>query len=306
MFQFYARITIFSIMNNYQTQQQNTKFWPWKSWQICYNTQGDQGDAIILVHGFGASWGHWRKNIPVLAQNYRVFAIDLIGFGASAKPDPQLINYTFETWSNLIADFTREVVKTPAFLVGNSIGCVVIMQTVIDYPDLFLGVCLINCSLRLLHDKKRDKLPFYKNYGSMLLQNLLSIDWVGEWFFQQIAKREVVKKILLQAYHNKEAVTEELIDILMHPVNDQGAKDVFIAFTRYSQGPLPEELLSKLPCEAIIIWGKNDPWEDFNLGQEFAKFPAVKKFIPLENIGHCPQDEAPELVNQIVKDWIST
>jgi pimeloyl-ACP methyl ester carboxylesterase len=40
------------------------------------------------------------------------------------------------------------------------------------------------------------------------------------------------------------------------------------------------------------------------LGRELAKFPAVEKFIPLEGVGHCPQDEAPELVNPILLDWI--
>ena len=40
-----------------------------------------------MIHGFGASVGHFRKNIPVLAgEGYRVYAIDLLGFGASDKP----------------------------------------------------------------------------------------------------------------------------------------------------------------------------------------------------------------------------
>ena len=43
----------------------------------------------------------------------------------------------------------------------------------------------------------------------------------------------------------------------------------------------------------------------FALGQEFAKFDTVEKFIPLEGVGHCPQDEAPELVNLILLEFIS-
>ena len=36
----------------------------------------------------------------------------------------------------------------------------------------------------------------------------------------------------------------------------------------------------------------------------YYNFPQVQKFIPLEGVGHCPQDEAPELVNSILLDWI--
>ncbi|MEO0687456.1 MAG: alpha/beta hydrolase, partial [Cyanobacteria bacterium J06649_11] len=102
-----------------------------------------------------------------------------------------------------------------------------------------------------------------------------------------------------------EAVTDDLIDILMTSASDPGAAAVFLAFTAYSQGPLAEDLLPKLPCPAIILWGTADPWEPIELGRELAEFPQVMKFIPLEGIGHCPQDEAPELVNPILQDWIS-
>ena len=71
--------------------------WMWRGYQINYRTAGSTGAAVLLIHGFGASVGHWRKNIDVLAENCRCYAIDLIGFGASAKPKPGTeIEYTFE------------------------------------------------------------------------------------------------------------------------------------------------------------------------------------------------------------------
>jgi pimeloyl-ACP methyl ester carboxylesterase len=52
------------------------------------------------------------------------------------------------------------------------------------------------------------------------------------------------------------------------------------------------------------LWGTEDPWEPVDLGRELANYPQVEKFIPLEGLGHCPQDEAPEIVNPILQDWI--
>ncbi|MEJ1936627.1 alpha/beta fold hydrolase [Nostoc sp. NIES-2111] len=287
------------------TTSTSTKTWIWRGFPICYQTQGTVGPAVVLVHGFGASWSHWRKNIPVIAQNCRVYAIDLIGFGGSAKPQPDTeITYTLETWGEQLADFCREVVGEPAFLVGNSIGCIVVMQAVVSNPEIGLSVALLNCSLRLLHDRKRETLPWSRRYGAPLLQRVLSVKPIGQFFFRQVAQPKTVRKILLQAYVNSEAVTEELVDILTAPASDPGAVAVFLAFTSYSSGPLPEDLLPLLPCPAIIIWGAKDPWEPIELGRELINYPQVLKFIPLEGVGHCPQDEAPELVNPLLQDWI--
>ncbi len=242
----------------------------------------------------------------MLASTCRCYALDLIGFGGSAKPTPGIeIEYTFETWGQQIADFCREVAGGSAILVGNSIGCIAAMQAAVDNPDIALGVALLNCSLRLLHDRKRATLPWYRRHGTPIIQQILTVKWIGQLFFNQLAKPKVVRKILMQAYKNPEAVTDELIDLIMAPASDVGAVEVFLAFTRYSSGPLPEDLLAVLPCPAIILWGTEDPWEPVVLGRKLANFPQVQKFIPIEGVGHCPQDEAPELVNPILQEWIS-
>lgn len=281
------------------------KVWQWQNHEIVYDSFGTSGPPVIFIHGFGASSGHWRKNLPVLGQNCRCWAIDLIGFGFSAKPKPEEeIDYTFTTWARQIKDFTREVVGDRAFLVGNSIGCIVALQAAVDSPELFLGVAAINCSLRMLHEKKLATAPWYKKLGAPWLQNLLSNQAIGNFFFQQIAKPDTVRKILLQAYSRREAVTDELVKIILEPAKTPGAVDVFLAFIRYSQGPLAEDLLPILPCRAILLWGTEDPWEPIALGKELAAYPTVEKFIALKDLGHCPQDEAPEIVNPILLDWI--
>ena len=61
------------------------------------------GKPLLFVHGFGASIGHWRKNIAVLSKDYKVYAIDLIGQGRSDKP---LIAYTMELWAEQVAGRT--------------------------------------------------------------------------------------------------------------------------------------------------------------------------------------------------------
>jgi pimeloyl-ACP methyl ester carboxylesterase len=280
--------------------------WPWQGLPIRYQAAGTGGTPLVLIHGFGASSDHWRKNIAVLGETQRVYAVDLVGFGKSVKPTPgDPVPYTFETWGQLVVDFCREVVGEAAVLVGNSIGCVVAMQAAVMAPDQVRAIAMLDCSLRLLHDRKRATLPWYRSAPAPIFQTLLGVRPFGNFFFSRLARPQVIRRVLQQAYGRQEAVTDELVDLLITPARDAGAADVFLAFVRYSQGPLPEDLLPQLTCPVLMIWGTEDPWEPVEMGRELAQFPAVQKFVPLEGVGHCPQDEAPELVNPLLLDWVS-
>ncbi|MGD1930795.1 MAG: alpha/beta fold hydrolase [Leptolyngbyaceae cyanobacterium] len=280
--------------------------WPWQGLPIRYQKAGTTGAPILLIHGFGASSDHWRKNLPVLAATNQVYAIDLLGFGKSVKPSPgDPITYTFETWGQLVVDFCRDVIGEATFLVGNSIGCIVAMQAAVMAPKQVRAIALLDCSLRLLHDRKRSTLPWYRGAPTPLFQALLGIRPLGHFFFSRLARPNFIRNVLKQAYGREEAVTDELVNLLIEPAKDEGAADVFLAFVRYSQGPIAEDLLPQLQCPALFLWGDADPWEPIELGREYANYPTVEDFIVLEGVGHCPQDEAPELVNPLLRDWVA-
>jgi pimeloyl-ACP methyl ester carboxylesterase len=283
-----------------------SQFWQWKTFAIRYQHAGDQGPVIVLIHGFGASSDHWRKNIPEWSRSCRVYALDLLGFGGSAKPKPGFpLSYTFETWGSLLSDFCQEVIREPVFLVGNSIGCIVALQKAVGAG--VLGVVLLNCSLRLLHERKIASLPWYRRWSTPVIQKALGYPPLGRYFFSQLARPQTVRNLLKEAYQKTEAVTDELVNLILKPALDPGAADVFLAFIQYSQGPLAEDLLPQVQCPVLILWGEADPWEPIGLAQqEFSRFPQVTDFIPLAGLGHCPHDEDPERVNPLVLNWIQS
>lgn len=282
-----------------------THYWPWKGLTICYQQSGTKGSPILLVHGFGAHSAHWRKNLPALGQQHRVYAIDLVGYGQSDKPKPgEVIDYTFETWGEQVLAFCREVIGEPTYMAANSIGCVVAMQAAVMAPDWVTGLVLIDCSLRLLHDRKRQMLPWYRSAPTPYIQKILNYRPLGQFFFARLATPRTVSRVLKQAYGRPEAVTDELVQLLLAPASDPNAVDVFLSFISYSQGPIPEDLLPQLTCPTHIIWGEVDPWEPLALARAYEHYPAVQDFVVLPGIGHCPQDEAPEQVNPLILDWV--
>jgi pimeloyl-ACP methyl ester carboxylesterase len=285
----------------------STKTWLWQGFTIRYQQMGETGVPILCIHGFGASSDHWRKNLPVYGQQHQAFAIDLIGFGLSDKPTPNApLPYTFETWGQQIVDFCRDVIGQPTYLVANSIGCVVAMQAAINAPEWVRGIVMLNCSLRLLHDRRRAEIPWHQRLSTPLVQQLLGYPALGRFFFARIARPQVIRNLLNQAYHRREEVTDQLIEAILAPAQTTGAAEVFLAFVRYSQGPLPEDLLPELTCPVWIIWGQADPWEPVAMGRNLSQYPMVQEMVELEGVGHCPQDEAPELVNPLVLDWIAS
>ena len=88
------------------------KKWQFQGHEVNYIDVGKDGDKkkppLLLIHGFGASIYHWRYNIPVLARDYHVYAIDLLGFGLSDKP---IIDYSAELWRDQALAFIKEVVR---------------------------------------------------------------------------------------------------------------------------------------------------------------------------------------------------
>ncbi|MEW5304367.1 MAG: hypothetical protein WDW36_006980 [Sanguina aurantia] len=279
-----------------------------KEHQIRYQRSGESGEALLLVHGFGGNCDHWRKNTPALGANYRAFSIDLLGYGYSDKPDPrgqpQNSLYCFETWGEQLASFTQEMIQSPAFLICNSVGGLAGLQASITHPELVRGVQLLDISLRGLHASRINPLarPFLSAFQKLLRETDL-----GTAFFGTVATTRTVTNILKQAYGDKSAVTEELVDKILTPGLRPGAAAVFLDFISYSGGPLPEELLAATTRPVSILWGAADPWEDVVKGRAlFASYPMVTEFVELPGVGHCPMDEAPVQVNALISKFVSS
>ncbi|KAH6809042.1 alpha/beta-Hydrolases superfamily protein [Perilla frutescens var. frutescens] len=294
-----------SVDDGAEESQAKTSTWNWKGYSIRYQRAGTSGPALVLIHGFGANSDHWRKNLPVLAESHRVYAIDLIGYGYSDKPNPKNLQvdnfYTFETWASQLNDFCMEVVKDEVFFVCNSIGGLVGLQAAVMDPGICKGIILFNISLRMLHIKKQ---PWYGRPLIKSFQSLLRNTALGKFFFKTVATAESVRNILCQCYYDTSQVTDELVKMILDPGLEPGAAEVFLEFICYSSGPLPEELLPLVKCPVLVAWGDKDPWEPIDLGKAYAQFDSVEDFIVLPNVGHCPQDEAPQLANPLITSFV--
>ncbi|KAG0621158.1 hypothetical protein M758_4G273800 [Ceratodon purpureus] len=284
--------------------------WLWRDYKINYALSGC-GKPLILVHGFGGNVGHFARLIPFLAESHRVYAIDLLGFGASDKPTN--IEYGPDLWAELVCEFAKEFAGEGSVLVGNSIGSLCVLAAVAKAgSDLFKGVVLLNCAgamnrkglaqdglvLRLIA-------PIF-----VIVEYLLQQPKVANYLFNKFRSKDNVKQILQQqAYRDKEAVTEQLVDILHHPSTDEGALDVFVKVFTGEPGPRPEVMVPKINVPLLLLWGEKDPWTPANgpVAKYFRTVAAERdnafvKILP--DVGHCPHDDRPELAAEEIISFL--
>ncbi|XWS54408.1 hypothetical protein CRYUN_Cryun10bG0087200 [Craigia yunnanensis] len=289
--------------------------WQWKgqysiNYFVSSSSNAESNPPLLLAHGFGASIPHWRRNIGTLTQDYTVYAIDLLGFGASDKP--QGFSYTMEAWAQLILDFLNEVVQKPTMLIGNSVGslaCVIAASE--SSQNLVRGLVLLNCAggmnNKAIVDDWRIKLLLPLLW---LFDFLLKQKGIATAIFERAKQRDNLRNILLSVYGNKESVDDELVEIINGPANDEGALDAFVSIITGPPGPNPVQLMPRINLPVLVLWDDQDPFTplDGPVGKYFSSPPSqlsnLSLFV-LEGVGHCPHDDKPDLVHEKLLPWLA-
>jgi pimeloyl-ACP methyl ester carboxylesterase len=274
--------------------------WNWQGHTIKYTVVGT-GRPLLLIHGFGASLGHWRRNIPALAAGgHQVFAIDLLGFGGSSKP---ALDYTLELWQELLFDFWQAHIQQPTVFVGNSIGGLLCLMMLADHPETAAGGVLLNSAGGMNHRPGELNPPLRTMMAAFTY--LVKSPIFGPLVFNQIRQKHRIRRTLAQVYRNRDAITDELVDMLYAPSCDEGAQKVFASVLTAPPGPKPDELLPKVRVPLLVLWGADDPWTPIsgaNVYQQLAEVPV--KFVSIPDAGHCPHDDRPEVVNALILEWL--
>ena len=292
--------------------------WKWKNWQISWSlskkSNCQNNINILLVHGFGASKKHWRHNQDFLGQVFNCYTIDLLGFGESSQPSALLnyesykensVKYSFDLWSNQISKFCTEVIKSPVYLVGNSIGGVIALKAAEILKDNCKGVILIDCAQRTMDDKRLKKSDILMNLLRPVLKTIVRQRVISNTLFTRAANPKVIKKILEQAYPSRKNVDEELIQILYQPTQRKNSKEAFRGFINLFNDYLATDLFGKVNAPIQLIWGEKDPWESLVEAQEWKKeFENIKRLDIIKGAGHCPHDEEPEKTNKLICEFL--
>ena len=294
-----------------------SEIWKWKNFEITWSLSKksyENNINILLIHGFGASKKHWRYNQDFLGKTFNCYAIDLLGFGESSQPKALLnyetqkknsIKYSFDLWSNQISSFCSEVIKSPVYLVGNSIGGVIALKAAETLQDECKGAILIDCAQRTMDDKRLNKSDILMNLFRPIIKTLVRQRIISNTLFARAANPKIIKKILEQAYPSGKNIDAELIEILYEPSRRKNSKEAFRGFINLFDDYLAPDLLNKVNIPIQLIWGEKDPWESLDEAKEWKKkFSNITRLDIIKGAGHCPHDEEPEKTNQLICEFL--
>ena len=296
--------------------------WVWRGWQIRYTYQRTSPEnhlerpPLILIHGFGAAIEHWRHNIPVLSQKHTVYALDLLGFGASRKAATE---YQIALWVEQVYDFRQTFVGQPVVLVGNSIGSLVCLAAAAAHPEMVRGIAMLN-----LPDVsvRQEMLPQWLQPVVEWLQPVVATIQgivasppllkasppLFKVLFQVLRLPSVIRLWAEIAYVNPAAISDELVEILAAPAQDEGAGKTFVALCqamlRPNFAPAAKSILPTLTQPILLIWGLQDRMVPPSLAQTLAALNPEIELVELEQVGHCPHDERPDVFNPILLRWL--
>ena len=200
------------------------------------------GDPVVLIHGSGpgvTSYANWRLVLPALAENFRVVAPDMVGFGFSERPAN--IEYGVQTWADQVVGLMDTLELPKAHLVGNSFGGAIALRVATQHPDR-VGKLVLMGSMGV---------PFPITEG-------LERVWGYEPSFENM------RKVLDVFAYSRDLVNDELAEVRYRGSIQPGFQESFAAMfpaprQRWVEAMCtPEDDIRRLPHRTLIVHGRED------------------------------------------------
>jgi len=253
------------------------------------------GPTIVLLHGGGpgaSSWSNFAKNIPVLAQQFHVIAVDQPGYGRSDKPTehPQYFRHSASALKDLLDTIG---ITDRVHLLGNSLGGGAAVRFALDYPDRAGRLVLMGPGGLSLNLFAPDPTEGVRNLGKFAYQ----------------PTRENLEAFLRIMVFDQKLITDELIDerfaAASAPESLAAAKAMGRSFSssEFELGMLWRDAY-KLRQRVLLIWGREDRVNPIDGALVALKMiPRVQLHV-FGGCGHWAQLEKFDEFNRLASDFL--
>ena len=260
-----------------------------------YWALGDGKSSVILLHGLGSYIEYWGDNVAALAQGRRVYALDLVGFGRSDKPQ---VSYSIPYLTEFVQKFMIVQDVDRATLIGESLGGAIALRFALQYP----------------HQVEKLVLAASAGLGKeiSIFLRMMSLPILGELVARP--NRKGTNQTLRQLFHDQDLITDQRIEEGYSMSSLPGAQRCFLSALRSLCNiwgvrndvyrPILDRL-EEIEAPTLVIWGAQDRFLPVTHTHQAAKrLPNARVHI-FDPCGHVPNIERAEEFNALVTDFLS-
>jgi 2-hydroxy-6-oxonona-2,4-dienedioate hydrolase len=251
-----------------------------------YNTEKQQ--HILFIHGLGSSAERWFDIPEALSLYFHTLALDLPGFGGSDKPSN--MEYTIETFSNIVTEFMNNIRITEEDRGNNNVKTTLVGHSLGGYIASKIAAAADNRNFL-------DKLVLVDSSGNLQKPTPL----LNQYLDAAInPTKEKVRKVFEQMVANPLLISDVLVQGFIDRINNPNSKYAFESSLRNSANTqIGIENLNKIGENGIptlIIWGMYDKVIPTQHAQIFRQAIKDSTVTIIPRTGHAPFTEKPALV----------
>jgi pimeloyl-ACP methyl ester carboxylesterase len=259
--------------------------------------QADDTQTLVFVHGLSGCWANWLEQLPVLADDHRVIALDLPGFGASPMPDGEI---SIARSARLLDGLLDQLGVDAAALVGNSMGGFIAAELAISFPQRVERLVLVSAAgiTTHAHPGAMRVVPAMRRVERIIAMS-------GAWAASRsdsVARRSRLREVALNV-------------VVRHPGRLPAAlaaeqirgagKPGFLQGLEATIGYDVRERLPEIACPTLIVWGASDRLIPVADAEVFAELIPDSRKVIYDDTGHMAMLERPAAFNTLLGDFLA-
>jgi pimeloyl-ACP methyl ester carboxylesterase len=252
-----------------------------------------EGKPVILIHGFLYHSVMWKKNMDDLAKKFKVYTLDLWGWGYSERLKER--KYSFEGYAKQIIGFMDALNIPRASLIGQSMGGGISVYVAAHFPDRVDKLILVD--------------PAVIPYPVTPVGRIYQIPFVGE-FLNALPGNGLLKKNIQNIwFYDPQKVTNDYVEEVARPLTIKGSLEGMMYILRnVLKEPYVEaeaQKLAGLNKPILIVHGREDQAIPLDRSEKLKALWQGSKLVIFEKAGHSPQEEHPEKFNSLSVEFLS-
>jgi 2-hydroxy-6-oxonona-2,4-dienedioate hydrolase len=245
--------------------------------------------TLLMLHGITGHAEAYVRNLKAHAEHFNVYAIDFIGHGYSSKPEHPL---EIRHYIDQVNHFLDAIGVEKAYFTGESLGGWVTARFAIEYPERVERIVLNTMGGTMANPVVMERLY------TLSMEAAKDPSW------------ERVKTRLEWLMADPAMVTDDLIRtrqaIFQQPdwLRACEANMVLQDPETRRRNMLTDDDLCSIQAPALVVWTTKDPSGPVDEGRRIAGLIPNGRLAVIENAGHWPQYEQPEIFNKIHLDFL--